>query len=335
MHPAARVGDPHECKAHGTSPLSPPGCPTVLIGSMPAARQGDVAICTGSPDTVLDGSPTVRIGNQAAARQTERCAHGGTVLVGFPTVLIGNPAVDAEGRAKQIPPECQWLLDFGNKATGQKLDRYRGAYRVVSTEAVTVSPPGSPDGEYVKRVVEIRGHQVTIYEPVNGVPPPQWLPSSDHMAQALSALSDRQLQGMKEVYIVPHPYPPRPSDIANHKNGVVQYFPRDAAHPQADIDWVFQHESAHYIWDAEIAKDPGFSAAWQRAIDKDHRSVSAYGDTGIGEDFADFMVLYAIVLGTPCEASARALFKSRMAIMDKLYPGGLPNRSPGGASKAY
>src|SRR5262249_4908436 len=144
-----------------------------------------------------------------------------------------------------------------------------------------------------------------------------------------------QLAGMKEAWIVPHPYPPRNSDVANHSQGVIQYFPRAVTHPQSDIDWVFQHESAHNVWDKENAKDPNFKSEWQRAADKDHRSVSAYGDTGIGEDFADFMVLYANVLGTPCEASARALFGNRMKIMDKLYPHGLPVRRPGSSSAAY
>lgn len=335
MHPAARVGDPHECKAHGPSPVVPPGCPTVLVGGQPAARQGDAATCPSGPDAILDGSPTVQIGSQAAARETERFAHGGTVVLGFQKVLIGNPAVGPDGRAMPVPPECKWLLDFGNKGTGGKLDRLRDGYQVKSTEVVKVAPPDSPKGEYTKRVVVIRGHEVTIYEPTTGVSSPQWLPSSDNMAQGLATLSDRQLRGMKEIYIVPHAYPPRNSDVANHDKGVVQYFPRAETHPQSDIDWVFQHESAHNVWDAEMAKDPGFKDAWQRAADRDHRKVSDYGNTGIGEDFADFMILYANVLGTPCEASARGLFKNRMAIMDKLYPGGLPVRNPGGAAKAF
>jgi uncharacterized Zn-binding protein involved in type VI secretion len=341
MHPAARVGDPHSCPAHGNGSVSGPGKATVLINNQYAARQGDACTCpTGVTDPILDGSPTVRIGDQAAARETERCAHGGTITKGFPKVLIGNPAVGPDGRAMAIPDECKWLLKFGasdrGTATGGKLDRLRDTWTPKSTEIVNEPPPDeSTPLEYRKTVVTIRGHDVTIYEPTTGVAPPQWLPTTQNMADGLSTLSDEQLAGMKEVWIVPHPYPPRNSDVANHAKGVVQYFPRAETHPQSDIDWVFQHESAHNIWDKEIAKDPKFKDEWQRAADKDHRSVSSYGDTGIGEDFADFMILYANVLGTPCEASARGLFANRMKMMDKLYPNGLPVRKPSGNSAAY
>jgi uncharacterized Zn-binding protein involved in type VI secretion len=34
----------------------------VLIGNMPAARMGDMAICAGPPDMILSGYPTVLIG---------------------------------------------------------------------------------------------------------------------------------------------------------------------------------------------------------------------------------------------------------------------------------
>ncbi len=340
MLPAARVGDLHVCPAHGGGPIAPPGAPKVLIGGQPAARQGDICTCPPAPDAILDGSPTVLLGGQAAARLTERCAHGGVIVLGFPTVLIGNPAVGPDGKAMSIPPECKWLLNFGDSgpgtATGGRLDRLRDTPVVKSTEDVKKAPPGETTPlDYTKRVVSIRGHDVTIYEPKTGVAPPQWLPTGGQMADGLATLSDEQLAGMKEVYIVPHPYPPRNSDVANHSKGVVQYFPRSETHPQSDIDWVFQHESAHNVWDNENAKDPAFQSEWQRAADKDHRSVSKYGDTDIGEDFADFMILYANVLGTPCEASARGLFGNRMKIMDKLYPKGLPVRNPSGASKPF
>jgi len=39
--------------------MAPPGCPTVLIGGMPAVRLGDMALC-GAP--VVMGAPTVLIG---------------------------------------------------------------------------------------------------------------------------------------------------------------------------------------------------------------------------------------------------------------------------------
>lgn len=93
--PAARVADMHVCPMvtgvvpHVGGPVLPPGCPTVLIGNMPAARVGDMLTCVGPPDTIALGSFTVLIGGTPAAQMGSLCAHGGTIVVGFPTVLIG------------------------------------------------------------------------------------------------------------------------------------------------------------------------------------------------------------------------------------------------------
>jgi uncharacterized Zn-binding protein involved in type VI secretion len=61
---AARVGDQHLCPLvngvvpHVGGPVLPAGCPTVLIGGQPAARVGDMLVCTGPPDTIAMGSVT-------------------------------------------------------------------------------------------------------------------------------------------------------------------------------------------------------------------------------------------------------------------------------------
>jgi uncharacterized Zn-binding protein involved in type VI secretion len=92
--PAARVGDMHTCPMltgpvpHVGGPILPPGCPTVLIGGMPAARATDQAVCVGPPDVIAVGSPTVLIGNLPAARLGDATGHGGAIILGCPTVLI-------------------------------------------------------------------------------------------------------------------------------------------------------------------------------------------------------------------------------------------------------
>lgn len=94
--PAARVGDMHVCPLvtgvvpHVGGPILPPGCLTVLIGKMPAARATDMAVCVGPPDVVAKGSMTVLIGKMPAARLGDLTAHGGTIVMGFPMVLIGG-----------------------------------------------------------------------------------------------------------------------------------------------------------------------------------------------------------------------------------------------------
>lgn len=93
--PAARVTDMHVCPMvtgnvpHVGGPILPAGEPTVLIGGMPAARMGDMAVCTGPTDSIVSGSATVLIGGKPAARMTDSTAHGGTIVAGLATVLIG------------------------------------------------------------------------------------------------------------------------------------------------------------------------------------------------------------------------------------------------------
>ncbi len=96
MPAAARVGDMHTCPLvtgtvpHVGGPVLPPGCPTVLIAGMPAARVGDMLTCAGPPDTIAAGSATVMIGGMPAARMGDATAHGGSIILGAPTVIIGG-----------------------------------------------------------------------------------------------------------------------------------------------------------------------------------------------------------------------------------------------------
>ncbi len=96
MGMAARVGDMHTCPMvtalvpHVGGPVLPPGCPTVMIAGMPAARVGDMVTCAGPPDTIVMGSATVMIGGMPAARMGDSTAHGGSIVLGSPTVDIGG-----------------------------------------------------------------------------------------------------------------------------------------------------------------------------------------------------------------------------------------------------
>lgn len=95
--PAARLGDQ---TSHGT-PLGPgPGCPSVLIGGRPAWRAGgDTHACPlfDGPKphvggTVAVGSATVLIGALPAARQGDAIIEAGppnAIATGLSTVLIG------------------------------------------------------------------------------------------------------------------------------------------------------------------------------------------------------------------------------------------------------
>jgi uncharacterized Zn-binding protein involved in type VI secretion len=93
--PAARLTDMHVCAMvtgiipHVGGPVVGPGCPTVLIGGLPAARVGDMAVCVGPPDVIAMGAFTVLIGGQPAAQMGSLTAHGGSIVLGCFTVLVG------------------------------------------------------------------------------------------------------------------------------------------------------------------------------------------------------------------------------------------------------
>lgn len=99
MPPAARLTDFHTCPMvtpgvppipHVGGPITGPGAPTVLIGKLPAAKVGDMAVCVGPPDSIVKGSSTVLINKMPAARMGDATAHGGSIVLGCFTVIIGG-----------------------------------------------------------------------------------------------------------------------------------------------------------------------------------------------------------------------------------------------------
>jgi uncharacterized Zn-binding protein involved in type VI secretion len=96
MPPAARLKDEHTCplvdvlKPHVGGPIEKPGVPSVIIGDEIAAVVGDVAICKGPPDAILEGSSSVMIGYRPAARMGDMTVHGGVISTGCFSVIIGD-----------------------------------------------------------------------------------------------------------------------------------------------------------------------------------------------------------------------------------------------------
>lgn len=124
--PAARLTDMHTCPMvtpgtppvpHVGGPITGPCCPTVLIGGLPAARIGDLAVCVGPPDSIVTGAFTVLVGGQPAARIGDMTAHGGVITTGCPTVLIGE--VGSAG-ANPTPPPSASATAASGAALGPK-----------------------------------------------------------------------------------------------------------------------------------------------------------------------------------------------------------------------
>lgn len=127
MPPAARIGDLHTCPMVNPGPVPHVGgpiivgCPTVLIGGMPAARVGDACVCVGPPDSIAKGSPSVLIQHMPAARLGDSTVHGGVIVIGFPTVLIGESGGGAGGAALAPPSLLErfqvWLWNPSHHVT--------------------------------------------------------------------------------------------------------------------------------------------------------------------------------------------------------------------------
>ncbi|MCD8260832.1 MAG: PAAR domain-containing protein [Bacteroides sp.] len=99
MPPAARLTDLYVCPQvtpglppvpHVGGPIAGPGVPTVLIGGLPAAVLGDMCVCVGPSNSIVQGSATVLIGGKPAVRMGDICAHGGNIVLGCFTVMIGG-----------------------------------------------------------------------------------------------------------------------------------------------------------------------------------------------------------------------------------------------------
>ena len=90
MPEAARVGDDHKCNRHSRGPIIPDCCTSVMIGDMPAAREGDYCECWSIKDQIKKGEPTVLISDMPAARKGDP-TDGGRLTSGCATVLIGTP----------------------------------------------------------------------------------------------------------------------------------------------------------------------------------------------------------------------------------------------------
>jgi uncharacterized Zn-binding protein involved in type VI secretion len=99
MPAASRIDDMHACPLmnpgkppipHVGGPITGSGASTVLIENKPAAVVGDMCVCVGPPDVIVQGSSSVIICGKSAVRVGDVTAHGGVITSGASTVVIGD-----------------------------------------------------------------------------------------------------------------------------------------------------------------------------------------------------------------------------------------------------
>jgi len=159
MPPAARITDMHICPLvtvlvpHVGGPILPPGCPTVLIGGLPAARITDMATCVGPPDVILMGSPTVLIGNLMAARIGDPTAHGGVIILGCFTVMIGEVGMGSPVVVTPMPPMVALAGAMNSSAAQSLAQAAQDASPFVQPDAALTQAAGSGSDQPAPPVV--------------------------------------------------------------------------------------------------------------------------------------------------------------------------------------
>jgi uncharacterized Zn-binding protein involved in type VI secretion len=173
MPPAARITDMHVCPMvtgvvpHVGGPILPPGCPTVLIGFLPAARATDMATCVGPPDSIMIGSPTVLIGNLMAARIGDPTVHGGVIVLGCFTVIIGEAAVPDP--SAPMTPSAEHL-DKG-AAGGSKGKTPKSAIQIIADSAFAKTDEGK---KVLNKIKELKKAGKIKFRKLDGATRGQW-----------------------------------------------------------------------------------------------------------------------------------------------------------------
>jgi len=125
--PIATVGSMHVCPMcngtvpHVGGPVSGPGSPNVLVNGKPVALMGDMCVCSGPPDTIVQGEPTVLVNGVPVATVGSMTAHGGQIIQGEPTVIIGSakPSSPTIAPINEIPfPEISPVQVVVSKVSG-------------------------------------------------------------------------------------------------------------------------------------------------------------------------------------------------------------------------
>ena len=119
MPDAARISDFHVCPKVEPGPVPHVGGPifsgsaNVIIGFLPAAREGDSVVCfpIGPADQIKQGSASVLINGRPAARRSDPGSHisGDLIAAGCPTVVIGDStqAFTFRAAARRGTPFCE------------------------------------------------------------------------------------------------------------------------------------------------------------------------------------------------------------------------------------
>jgi hypothetical protein len=239
------------------------------------------------------------------------------------------PAAPVQPCPITIPKGCEYLKKGGTVEAPQgDFDRIRKKTTIGPEKAIKHKFPGDKkDVDAISQTVTIDGRDVEVIRPKNSVSPKN-LPSTDQIAKSLGAVPSKQLDNVNTVELSNQPNPddaywakeykdPNFYSAATGGPGGVTFYPKDTPWDQAFCDSTAIHEGGH-AYSGELWKDKKLEDGWKKAIAADKQSPSTYADNAPTEDFSESLVMYSLSKGTPCEATARALYPNRYAELERL-----------------
>lgn len=96
--PIATLGSMHACPMcsgtvpHVGGPISGPGTPNILINNKPASIMGDMCVCVGPPDVVVQGEASIFFNGTPVVCIGHLTAHGGAITSGEANVIASTAA---------------------------------------------------------------------------------------------------------------------------------------------------------------------------------------------------------------------------------------------------
>lgn len=130
---AARVGDMHSCPKVSKLLVPHTGGPAVatfpvqvFAGGLPALRVGDLAVCAGATDVILEGAADVLVEGLPWAGRSHKTAHGGAVTGGLASVKLGGPTFTLPSTVRIDGP-----TDFKNRVIRDLFELWKSPSRAL------------------------------------------------------------------------------------------------------------------------------------------------------------------------------------------------------------
>ncbi|MBN9687189.1 MULTISPECIES: hypothetical protein [unclassified Corallococcus] len=250
------------------------------------------------------------------------------------STLLGNSfqKADAAGQAEQLRtflreqpgvPELASVLEGAFPARPYALSG--------PTEVQGHSFPSGP-ADALRYEVEIEGQRIPVFVAKNPDASRGAFHSIEEVAEGLATLppANRALVKQVDVDGKSNPQDAYWEQVYNQPGfrsymtagaeGIITIYPSEKKQTQAFMDSSLIHETGHTLshvhWGSDNA-DPRWDG-YRAAMASDGFVPSDYARSSPSEDFAETLVLYQKVRGTPQEAEVRALMPGRFRLIDDL-----------------